>query len=228
MRVSMAGLFPVFASLMRGITVAIVMVAMLFGSAQEVRAMSFPDIRSPILDEAVSSLVKKGAISGYPDGSFKAEKTINRAEALKIIFALKQINLSSGGEAGRFRDVDKKAWYFPYISEALRRKIVTGYPDGSFKPEKTVNKAEFLKMAFIAQDWYQDRSDPYDAMEQYADLNNDEWFTPFVAFGFNKGLLDKTTKLFPNKGISWGEAVIILARVSKEDDLYLTPRIPFD
>ena len=93
---------------------------------------------------------ENGVLSGYPDGTFQPDRTVNRAEFLKIVLAADDTDVASMSDPIGFRDVDESAWYAPYIRYAKQQGIVQGYPDGSFKPEQPVNFAEALKMAYVA------------------------------------------------------------------------------
>ena len=113
-------------------------------------------------------------LSGYSDGTFQPDRAVNRAEFLKIVLGAKGINVSDAtGNAG-FKDVDNNTWYAPYIRYAKTQGFIQGYPDGTFKPDQTVNFAEALKMAYSALDvttsdiggnWY-------DRYLQHAKTNN--------------------------------------------------------
>ena len=93
--------------------------------------------------------------SGYPDGSFKPERTINRAEFTKIIVGAvhdaTEINacplLSS---VSPFPDVSMDDWFMPYTCSARRFGIMDGYPDGTFRPAQDVNSAESAKIVVSA------------------------------------------------------------------------------
>lgn len=91
---------------------------------------------------AVGFVQKEGLISGYPDGSFKPNKTITRAEFATIISRLGDI--SSGDKS--FPDVDSKHWAYKYVQNAYAKGLISGYPDGSFAPEKTITRAETTKI----------------------------------------------------------------------------------
>lgn len=93
---------------------------------------------------------ESGVLSGYPDGTFQPDRTVNRAEFLKIVLAADDADVASASEPTGFRDVNEDAWYAPFIRYAKQQGIVQGYPDGSFKPEQAVNFAEALKMAYVA------------------------------------------------------------------------------
>lgn len=96
----------------------------------------------------VSVLTEVGAVEGNPDGTFRPDRLLNRAEFLKIVLASHSdtvIDLENG-EAGCFPDVGRWDWFSPYVCYAKEHGIVGGYPDGYFRPENSVNNAEALKM----------------------------------------------------------------------------------
>jgi len=92
---------------------------------------------------------RSGVLQGYPDGTFQPDKPVNRAEFLKIILETdNSVDTAAVQDPAGFPDVDEDSWYAPYIRYAKANDIVDGYPDGTYKPEKTVNFAEALKIAY--------------------------------------------------------------------------------
>ncbi len=88
---------------------------------------------------------QNGVVDGYPDGTFKPDKCVNRAEFLKMMFELnKEVMLE---QENPFNDVYETEWYYPYVSNAYNLGIINGYSDGSFKPGQCVNRVEAIKMA---------------------------------------------------------------------------------
>lgn len=92
----------------------------------------------------ISVLTEVGAVSGNPDGSFAAGRTLNRAEFLKIALLSSGQNLQDA--SGCFPDTPAAAWFTSYICTAKNLGVVEGNPDGLFHPERPVNYAEALKM----------------------------------------------------------------------------------
>jgi len=113
---------------------------------------------------AISWAKNSSVLQGYPDGTFKPDRKVNRAEFLKIVLEAKGVSVATSSTSSGFSDVDENAWYAPYVRYAKEQGIVQGYPNGMFKPEQAVNFAEALKMAYnalgittneIGSDWYE-------------------------------------------------------------------------
>jgi hypothetical protein len=96
---------------------------------------------------AVSVLTDIGAVSGNPDGSFAAGRTLNRAEFLKIaLLARMGTSVDPGAAARCFPDVPQEAWFSAYVCTAKTYGYVQGNPDGLFYPARPVNYAEAVKI----------------------------------------------------------------------------------
>jgi len=89
---------------------------------------------------AIKKLVEYGIIAGYPDGTFKPEGEVTRAEMCKMI------NLALGytdieGAAG-FPDVSYSRWYYTYALAAQKQGYVEGYEDGTFRGSNNITRQE--------------------------------------------------------------------------------------
>lgn len=82
----------------------------------------------------------KGYIAGYPDHTFRPAKSMNRAEAAAILARLCKL---TGGDSTKpdFKDAD--GWYNAAINDVVKAGYMKGYPDGSFKPDQPITRAEF-------------------------------------------------------------------------------------
>jgi len=142
--------------------------------------------------EAISFLKNEGIIQGYPDGSFKPENSVSRVEVLKFI--LEGIDAEiAGTRALPFSDTQSGAWYSDYLQTAVYLGIIDGYPDGTFKPGNTVNKAEFLKMLIEAMDTEIDTEIGY---MPFTDVKKDQWYAKYVQFAYQKNLIEADGKKF--------------------------------
>ncbi|MBR4720189.1 MAG: S-layer homology domain-containing protein [Clostridia bacterium] len=85
-----------------------------------------------------------GILSGYEDGSFRPDNTITRAEFTKIVVCMMDKETEAKSSAGLtgFFDVDIASWHTHYIRYAVNRDILSGYADGSFRPDNTITVSE--------------------------------------------------------------------------------------
>lgn len=79
-------------------------------------------------------------MTGDPDGSFRPNDPITRAEFAAV--ASRFDDLTKG--ESMFSDVPETHWAYDYINFAAAKGWVTGYPDGTFKPEKNVSRCEVV------------------------------------------------------------------------------------
>lgn len=90
-----------------------------------------------------------GWLKGYPDGTFKPNGNITRAEASAVIvraLGLEAAAAAAKGLASKFSDVPSTHWASGYVNVCTTRNLLKGYPDGTFKPEANVTQAEFITM----------------------------------------------------------------------------------
>lgn len=86
---------------------------------------------------------EKGIITGYPDGTFQPAKVIRRDEITSVL--VRALNLPAGPEdiLQNFIDAgDIPGWARPSISTAYTAGLVSGFPDGSFKPGRFASRGE--------------------------------------------------------------------------------------
>lgn len=115
---------------------------------------AFSDLSSAWAQEEISNLVSAKVLSGYPDGSFKPDNPLTRAEFAKMIVSA----FSSPYQApASFRDVPPDFWAAPYIAQAQAKGWVNGYPDGSFCPQESITRAQVLAVLVRIAGWPDER-----------------------------------------------------------------------
>ncbi|MFH1546766.1 MAG: peptidoglycan DD-metalloendopeptidase family protein [Patescibacteria group bacterium] len=177
---------------------------------QEPAELIFTDVDSNHLNsKAIKYLKENEIISGYPDGSFQPNQTVSRVEALKMILLGLGIELQPMLNLG-FPDTSNQQWYSVYVGTAVNKSIAKGYPDGTFGPGNTVNRAEYLKIllgsALIAPDSVDE--------SPYVDVSTDAWFAPFAAYSKLKNIFPLTENLFEGaKGVTRAEVAETLYRL---------------
>ncbi len=184
--------------------------------SQSLRAMIFKDVaEGDSSGQAIKFLKEKGVITGYPDGTFRPEGTLNRAEAVKIL--LNANNIEPEESETPFVDVETNDWFASYVGTAVRKGIVRGYGDGTFKPANTISRAEFLKIA-IESAGIETRTE-FDR-DPYPDVHEDDWFAPYFEVAKQKGLL--STKrggyVVPSQPITRAESADLMYRLEKLEE----------
>lgn len=141
--------------------------------------------------KAITMVKNTGIFQGYPDGTFKPNQPINRAETVKVILlALNKSLLSPDGTNLGFWDVAPFDWYTSYLRTAKIHGIINGYPDGTFKPGNTVNRAELLKMFLEATEI----AIPGCYGQPYPDVPaNSPWYLKYACFAKQYDLVEVDT-----------------------------------
>jgi hypothetical protein len=114
---------------------------------------------------------------------FDPSAPLNRAELVTILIRALGLDVEIGSQSC-FKDVQTGAWYFNAVCAAERMGIISGYPDGTFKPAQTVNKVEALKIIANALGLSSE-------VEMYAGWGEvKEWYAPYVTLMQEWKLLD--------------------------------------
>lgn len=168
---------------------------------------------------AVTYLKVHGVIAGYPDGTFKPDQVVNRAEALKIILLGSGETIADSIDLEPFRDVPRDDWYSTYVAKAKELGIVEGYSDGTFKPAQTVNLVENLKILLLTQKI--DMNTVVVSSNPYADAFADQWYAKYVEYAKEKNLIDPDSNnmIFPAQGMTRGKLAEAMYRLMIMKDM---------
>ena len=164
----------------------------------------------------IASKEHKAYILGYGDGTFKADNHMSRAEAATIFARLiaEEKGEAVSGDA-TFNDVSSESWYDDYIGYLEKYNIVNGYADGSFRPNNTVTRAEFVVMAVRYYSLFNNVSKGnYTA--SYPDIQAAHWAYADIAYADNadwiNGYADGTFR--GNNNITRAEVVTIVNKAT--------------
>ena len=122
---------------------------------------------------AVGFYAAAGFISGYPDGTFKGDNPITRAEFVAIAARFKYNGLNSNGSM-TFADVDETHWAYGPIKSAYNDGWIYGYPDNTFSPESFITRAEAVAIINRMLGW--DEGAPSKPGKAFPDLDEGEWY----------------------------------------------------
>ena len=120
-------------------------------------------------------------VNGYPDGNFKPDDTITRAEAAAIFYRLVSNDDKADTGAARFNDVNDSDWYAPAVNYLAKNGIIQGYSDGNFRPSQTITRAEFAAIA-IRFDKIIDSG-----MNAFSDVPYSHWSMEYINTAAEKG-----------------------------------------
>lgn len=107
--------------------------------------ITFTDISRHWAEAQIRQAVEQGIVNGYPDGTFKPNSTVTRAEfTLMLMNAIKP---KGEGTEFRFSDVQEiGTWAQTAVAQSVAVGIVTGYSDGTFRPNANITRAELAVM----------------------------------------------------------------------------------
>jgi len=91
-----------------------------------------------------------GIISGYADGTFHPEASITRAQVVKQIALAAGWSLISPATP-TFSDVPPSFWAYSYVETAAAHGVISGYADGTFRPNAFVTRAQLAKILILAR-----------------------------------------------------------------------------
>ena len=152
-----------------------------------------------------------GLIQGYPDGSFKPERVLTRAELATLLVRAKGIEVTIRPNKV-FKDVKGEHWAAPYIKEAVNLGLVQGYPDGKFRPNRRISKAEAIAV-LVRYDGVQTASVK---TKPYADVAVKSWAAPYIQAAKDNGMLSyiEGSKLGVKQDVSRAESVEMMSKTS--------------
>ena len=103
-------------------------------------AAGLKDIQGHWAASEITKAVASGYVKGYPDNTFKPNAGVTRAEL--VVMLNRALAVAPGQNARSFKDVGSKDWFMSDVKAALSAGYVNGYPDGTFRPQKSVNRQE--------------------------------------------------------------------------------------
>lgn len=118
-----------------------------------IQTLSFPDVSMEYWAfSSIDSLVGLGIVRGYPDGTFKPENPVTRAEFTKMLLLTLNLQPTQASKS-TFSDLATNHWAQGYVEAAVAYGLVQGYPDGTFRPEGKVTMAETITLIVRAKRW---------------------------------------------------------------------------
>lgn len=197
-----------------------VLLIVTFFFAGQLPAWAFSDLEAdhPAYD-SVQILSAKDWLAGYPDGSFRPDQALSRAEAsLLLAKALlwEEDARELVGQKGPFRDLAADHWASPYLSLLEERGLIKGYGDGRVGPDQTIRRIEWLSLLSRALS-PRDKEVQVETVDQAHPL----WAQKDLALARQTGLLARGQRVNLNEKINRDQATrLLLAYLEKTGQAY--------
>ncbi len=100
------------------------------------------DIQGHWAEAFIQSLVNKQFVTGFPDGTFKPETVLTRAQFAAVL--AKTFNLPAKRQSVTFADVPSSFWGAAAIAKANSMGFIAGFPDGTFRPGQNLTRVQAI------------------------------------------------------------------------------------
>lgn len=177
-----------------------------FANSSE-KSLKFNDVSENYWGKnSIKKLADKGIVKGYSDGTFKPYKDITRGEFISLVN--KSFGFSKKSSV-KFKDVLSDSWCYDAISVAVGEGYTNGYPDGTFRPNAKMSRAEAA--TFLTRIFMKTNSEKVESTVDFKD-NLPAWAKDSINYvvekGYMKGYPDGTFQA--NKSITRAEVCSLI------------------
>ena len=174
-------------------------ISSVISTAVAVVSRVFPDISGHWAQAELEKMSKIGILKGFPDGYFRPDQMITRAQFAKVITIALRIP-EFKPTVPTFPDMPKDHWAFGYVEAAAKRGLLVGFPDGTFKPDDSVSKPQIVKIIAQENGWTAGPPSP-----NFSDIGKDHWAYPYVEGAFQQGVLKKPDSYINSSDTTFGD-----------------------
>ena len=158
----------------------------------------------------------KAYIMGYPDGSFRPDGDMSRAEAAAIFARLiaDKKNESVKGTPS-FKDTPNNEWHSAFVGYLEKYNIISGYEDGTFRPDESITRAEFVTIAVRYYSLFNEVKSVSNTTK-YNDLSNNYWAIKNISYATSEKWLNGYSdgSFRPDIVVTRAEVVTIINRAT--------------
>jgi len=140
-------------------------------------AASLADVSGHWAETAITYLVDKGIINGFPDGTFKPEEPVTRAQFAKMVTLALEYPTANEPATPMFSDVTSSFWGFQSVEISAAAGLIMGFPDGTFAPDKNVTKAEAVTILTRARSMF---LKDFNLVPLFSDVPEGNWAVPYL------------------------------------------------
>ena len=183
-----------------------------------------PDETKPMLapiPEMLNGEDHYAYLLGYEDGTVRPNGSISRAEVATVLFRLLKddVRMQNLTKDNAYSDVSDTAWYAAAVSTLSKMGVISGYPDGTFRPNAPITRAEFAAMIARFDETAKSADTPF------TDISG-HWAENAIGKAYGNGWVEGSSKTVfcPESNLTRAETATLLNRVlhrlpEKESDL---------
>lgn len=158
---------------------------------------------------------------GYEDGTVRPNGSISRAEVATVLFRLLKddVRMQNLTKDNAYSDVSGTAWYAAAVSTLSKMGVISGYPDGTFRSNAPITRAEFAAMIARFDETAKSADTPF------TDISG-HWAENAIGKAYGNGWVEGSSKTVfcPESNLTRAETATLLNRVlhrlpEKESDL---------
>ncbi|MBO8164269.1 MAG: S8 family serine peptidase [Brevibacillus sp.] len=173
----------------------------------------YRDISTHWARKEIANLTRQGIVRGFEDSTFRPNQTVTRAEfATMLIRAMARKGLYTGSSNVKnpYRDITRSHWAYQDLMKAYSIGILSGYPDGTLRPNRPVTRAEMAVMVARAKGLYTYKR----TRSSYDDVSVNHWASPAIetlsSVGYVRGTSYRTYQ--PQANTRRAEVVVLLTK----------------
>jgi uncharacterized repeat protein (TIGR02543 family) len=185
---------------------------------------AFTDVANHWSNTAVNDMGSRMIVSGAADSTFEPDRSITRAEFAAIV--VRALGLKPGEGSNSFRDVNERDWYADSVKTASEYDLISGYEDGTFRPQEQITRQEAMTLIARAMKLTGlDSQVPGNAVQQlssFADaVQVADWAKEAAVASIHTGLVTgrASNMIAPLQSITRAETATILRRLLQQSDL---------
>ncbi len=206
------GVFKPDNSITRGEVTKLVAVAKDFATQNS----SYPDVQDHWANKYIGAL--SAYLKGYPDGEFKADNEMTRAEFATLMSRINDSDIKPSAKS--FTDIGNH-WAEDDIKRMAAAGVIEGYEDGTFKPDQPVTRAEAVTMILRNEGINPDPDIASKVTNPFSDVTNEAWYIEEVltASGLYKYVQDENgnRKVVANDDVEKIESAKVIDKVITDE-----------
>ena len=187
--------------------------------------VEFSDTAKHWANSDINDMGSRMIVSGTGDDEYRPNQDITRAEFAAI--AVRALGLKPASGDSSFSDVLQKDWYAPYVETAYENHIITGYPDGTFRPMEKITREQALAilskaMEITALGENSDSNEINATLSEFSDmLQIADWARSNAAKCIEAGIISgkNGNRIAPKDKITRAEVAVTMKRLLEKSDL---------